>query len=115
MQILAWLIKGQKAIAERAFNRQVYQKLGGIAGLLEKYLERALEARETEDRREAALKILWALTDWERNIRAGVLTVDDLTRKLAGTIFTEEMQEAVDWLARSDVRLITPSKRNGAA
>jgi len=115
VQILAWMIKGQKAVVERAFNRQVYQKLGGIAGLLEKYLERALEARETEDRREAALKVLWALTDWERNVRASVLTVDDLTRKLAGTVSTEEVQEAVEWLARSDLRLITPSKRNGAA
>jgi len=115
MQILAWMIKGQKAVAERAFNRKVYQKLGGIAGLLEKYLERALEARETEDRREAAIKVLWALTDWERNVRAGVLAVDDLTKKLAGTVSTEETQEAVEWLARSDARLITPSKRNGAA
>ncbi len=115
IQILAWMIKGQKAVAERAFNRQVYQKLGGIAGLLEKYLERALEARETEDRREAAIKVLWALTDWERNIRAGVLTVDDLANKLAGTVSPEKMQEAVDWLGRSDVRLITPSKRNDTA
>jgi hypothetical protein len=41
IQILAWMIAGQKTSAERAFNQTAYQKLGGVEGLLERFLSRA--------------------------------------------------------------------------
>lgn len=37
IQILAWMIGGQKATMERAFNRVAYQKLGGVEGLIERF------------------------------------------------------------------------------
>jgi YD repeat-containing protein len=113
VQILAWMIKGQKLAAERGFTRTAYQKLGGIEGLLDQFLARALGARETPARREAALKVLLALTDLEHNARAGVLTSEQLEEKLAGTVASGEAQEAVTWLARGDVRLVTPITRDG--
>jgi len=112
IQILAWIIVGQKTEAERAFNRKTYQKLGGTEGLLERFLQRALETRETEPRRQAAIKILLALTDLDRNTRAGMLTVNDLKKKLGETVSVVDVKEAVDWLARSDVRLISMAERN---
>jgi formylglycine-generating enzyme required for sulfatase activity len=114
LQILAWMIRGQTSAEERALNRVTYQKLGGIEGLLEKFLARALAARETEARRQAALKVLLGLTDLEHGVRTGVLTVPDLLRKLADTVPESEVRDAVEWLSRGDIRLITPSQRDGA-
>lgn len=114
LQILAWMIRGQASGMERAFNRVTYQKLGGIEGLLEKFLSLALGARETEARRQAALKVLLGLTDLEHDVRAGVLTVSDVQQKLGDTVAESEVRDALEWLGRGDIRLITPSQRNGA-
>lgn len=112
IQVLAWMIAGQSAQDGRAFNRTTFQKLGGVDGLLERYLTRALAVRETEARRQAAIKVLLALTDLERNARAGALTLEALRQKLGGDISAAEMKEAVAWLARGDVRLISPSSES---
>lgn len=112
VQILAWMIKLQKTVGERSFTRPVYQKLGGLEGLLERFLSHALQARETEARRQTALKVLLAMTDLELNVRAGVLTIDDIEKKLTGTALPEEeIHEAIEWLSRGDVRLVTPVRR----
>ena len=111
LQILAWVIRGQRSIEERAFNRTAFQRLGGLEGLLERFLSRALEVRETEARRQAALKVLLALTDLERNARAGVLSPEEIQNRLARTMPFGEVQETLEWLARSDVRLATPVER----
>jgi conflict system STAND superfamily ATPase len=112
IQILAWMITRQSAGEERAFTRSAFQKLGGVEGLLERFLTRALNARETPARRQAATKALLALTDLERNTRAGALTIDDLRRKLGDAVPESELKEAVEWLTRSDVRLAVPVKRD---
>jgi len=41
------------------------------------------------------------------NVRAGYLTVGQLENKLAQTVSGSDVEEAVNWLARSDVRLVT--------
>ncbi len=110
IQILAWMVTGQAGHDERAFNRTTFQKLGGVEGLLERFLTRALEARETPSRRQAATKVLLALTDLDRNVRAGALTLDELRQKLGGALDDAELKDAVEWLSRGDVRLIAPVK-----
>ena len=111
LQILAWMIRGQRSAEERAFNRTAFQRLGGLEGLLERFLSRALEVRETEARRQAALKVLLALTDLERDARAGVLSPEEIEKRLAGTMPLGEVRETLEWLARGDVRLATPVER----
>jgi tetratricopeptide (TPR) repeat protein len=106
IQIFSWMIHGQKSLGERAFNRKALQKLGGVEGLLERFLNRALKARETDARRQAAIKVMLALTDG--NVRAGFLSLKDLKDKLGGVIPGRDIEEAVSWLERGDVRLITP-------
>ena len=108
VQILAWMIERQNASELRAFNRQAFQKFGGVEGLLMRFLDKALMARVSEGQRQAALKVLLALTDLERQVRAGVLTVSELQKKLTGSLSAQEVREAVKWLERGDVRLITP-------
>jgi hypothetical protein len=111
LQILSWMIERQNTAELKAFDRVAFQKFGGMEGLLTRFLEKTLEARVIKSQREAAVKVLLALTDLERNLRAGVLTVAELQAKSPGTQ-PDEIAEAAVWLGRSDVRLITPVERD---
>lgn len=111
LQVLAWTIERQNSSELRAFNRVAFQKFGGVEGLLTRFLDQTLAARVTLEQREAALKVLLALTNLEQQARIGVLTVQELQAKLKGTINPNAVEEAATWLARGDVRLITPVNR----
>ena len=113
LQILAWMIERQTANELRAFNRSAFEKFGGVEGLLQRFLERSLEARVTDSQRQSVVKVLLALTDMERQVRAGMLTAPELKEKLKGSARPEEIAEAITWLVRGDVRLITPQEKNG--
>ena len=112
LQLLAWIINGQKAAQLRAFNEQAFQKLGGIEGLLAKFLERTLQARITQNQRQIAIKVLRSLTDAERRVRAGILTFEEIQHKLPD-LSTSILQETINWLKADGVRLITPVEREG--
>lgn len=114
IQILSWMVAGQKTDDERAFDESTFRKVGGVEGLLERFLNRALDARETDQRREAAVKVLLGLTDLDRNTRAGVLTSDELGQKLGESLPRAEIDECIEWLSRNDVRLIAPVYRKEA-
>ena len=114
LQILAWMIEQQKGEDLRAFNPTAFQKFGGVEGLLTRFVERTLEARMLPDQRQTAVKVLLALTDLDRQVRAGVLTESDLHTKLQGSVKPNDVAEAVTWLSRGDVRLITPQDKDGA-
>ncbi len=108
LQILAWMVEGQKTEELRAFNRLAFQKLGGIEGLLHRFLDRTLEARIVPSQRQAAVKVLLALTDLDRQVRAGAFTISHLQNQLQASLSRAEVAEATQWLARGDVRLLTP-------
>jgi hypothetical protein len=61
MQILAWVLRGQKIETKDGFNKTAFQKMGGIEGLLENFLARALAAMTPETPHQTALKVLLAL------------------------------------------------------
>ena len=46
------MINGQQAADERAFTRPAYQKLGGLEGLIERFLSRTLHVRDNDTRRQ---------------------------------------------------------------
>jgi tetratricopeptide (TPR) repeat protein len=112
VQVLARMIQRQTVQDGRAFNRSTFQKLGGVEGMLDRYLTSTLEARETQARRQTAVKVLLALTDLERNARAGALTTEAIREKLGGDVTDAELKESLLWLQRGDVRLISPSSEN---
>jgi tetratricopeptide (TPR) repeat protein len=112
IQVLARMIERQIRQGPRAFNRLAIQKLGGAQGLLELYLITALEPLITRSSRRAAISVLQALADLEREARAGALTIEDLRQKLGGDKATFELKDAVECLLRSDMRLISPSPEN---
>ena len=113
VQILAWMIERQTADELRAFNQSAFQKFGGVEGLLTRFLERTLDARVIPAQRQSAVKVLLALTDLDSQVRAGVLTIPMLKDTLRNTVKAEDATEAVNWLARGDVRLITPQEQDG--
>ncbi|MCG8364386.1 MAG: ATP-binding protein [Pseudanabaenales cyanobacterium] len=110
LQILAWMIERQREDELRAFSRVAFQKFGGVEGLLTRFLERTLSARVVPGQRQAAMKALLALTDLDRQVRAGVMTLPEIQAKLQATAKPAEVAEAVTWLVRGDVRLITPQE-----
>jgi tetratricopeptide (TPR) repeat protein len=112
IQVLARMIERQFTKGPRAFNRLAFQMLGGAQGLLVQYLIIALEPLITRSSRRAAINVLLALTDLEREARAGALTFEDLRQKLGGDKADSELKDAVACLLRSDMRLISPSPEN---
>jgi conflict system STAND superfamily ATPase len=112
VQVLARMIQRQTVQEGRAFNRSTFQKLGGVEGLLDRYLSSTLETRETQARRQTAVKVLLALTDLERNTRASPLTIESISARLGDGVTDTELKESILWLQRGDVRLISPSSEN---
>lgn len=111
IQILSWVIDIQRDVvdgSEKAgFNRSVYRRLGGIEGLLNRFLERSLAAWSLGKDEENVLKVLLSLVDQEENVRAGVLGEEAIYRKLEGSIPREEIVEILAWLVSSKVRLVS--------
>ena len=112
LQVLGWMIARQSDEELRAFDQRAFQQLGGVEGLLQRFLERMLKKRIGQVQRDLALKVLLALTDRERNVRAGALSLEELQHKLKESGTALEISEAVGWLARSDVRLIATVDRH---
>lgn len=56
LQVLAWTIEGQKTQELQAFNRNAFQKIGGIEGLMTRFLNKTLDARVTSTQRQTALE-----------------------------------------------------------
>jgi tetratricopeptide (TPR) repeat protein len=107
LQILAETVRKQPA-TRRAFTEATFRQMGGLEGLLNRYLEETLEVLKLNNLYQPAILVLLALIDRERNLRAGVLTLAELEAKLQGTVRPKEVQQAMDWLASGEVRLITP-------
>ncbi|MGK7896001.1 MAG: hypothetical protein AB4372_20900 [Xenococcus sp. (in: cyanobacteria)] len=112
LQLLAWIINGQKSSELRGFNEKAFQKLGGVEGLLTEFLERTLKTRITENQKKASIKVLLSLADSERRVRAGILTFEEVQHKLPD-IPTIILQETINWLKADGVRLITPVEQEG--
>jgi len=110
IQVLARMIERQTAQEGHTFDRKTFQRLGGVEGLMERYLTSTLATRETQGRRQAALKVLLALTDLGHNTRMGALSLASLRKKLGGELSEAESEEALSWLQLGDVRLITASR-----
>jgi tetratricopeptide (TPR) repeat protein len=112
VQILAQMISREANEANRTFDKQAFQKLGGVDGLLGRSLKRSLDTILSKAEQERTLEVLLALTDLERNVRAGQFSLLQL-QKLSGKIRGGplEVVAAVQWLM--EARLITPVEQEG--
>lgn len=115
IQILSWMIIAHANQEAQSFTSRSFQLIGGVEGLLERYLSRRLDelGDKSSSRRQNAIKVLLALTDLNRNTRAGSLTIQDLSIKLTDDkISTAEIKESLEWLTRGYVRLVIPTGRD---
>ena len=113
LQVFASTIEGQDSEELQAFNRQAFEKIGGIEGLMTRFLNKTLEARVTESEKQAAIKVLLAMTNLDSNTRAGALTIEDLQQKMQGNLTASKISEATLWLAHPGVRLLTSVQEDG--
>lgn len=93
------------ACIDSRLNRQAYERMGGIEGLLQRFLKEQLETPTIHNKNQEALKVLLALADLDRNVRAGLLTPAQLQEKLKGLVIPERLQAILEWLC--SVRLAT--------
>ncbi|MBP0030301.1 NACHT domain-containing protein [Roseofilum sp. Guam] len=114
LQILASMLNRESVAELRGFNERTLQKLGGIEGLLRRYLEDVIASKTTARQREILVKVLLALTDMERQVRGEVLTIAQLQQKLKDTAKPREVYNATIWLARAEVRLLSPVEQEGS-
>lgn len=109
LQLLVWMLTRQGETL-REITEKSFQRLGGVDGLLERFLETVLRTREREHRKEVTLQVLLALADLELSARAGSLTVDEVRVRNVPALSREDALEALNWLSRSDVRLVVASQ-----
>jgi hypothetical protein len=96
IQILASVIRDlPRQENHQGFNRDTFLKVGGVEGLLNNFLKNNLEILPLK-KRKAVLKVLRALIDRNRNLRAGELTLVEIESK-ANDISPEDIKDAVDW------------------
>ena len=114
LQILAETIRKQPA-EQRAFKEETFRKMVGLEGLLNRYLEETLDVLKLQNLHQAAIQVLLTLIDRERNLRAGILTVEAIQEQLKGIVPPQQATQTTTWLASGEVRLISPVEQPGKA
>ena len=112
IQILAFIIQGQQA-SEQAFTRAAFQRMGGIEGLLLRFLQEQLETPNRYNQDQAALKVLLAFIDLDRNVRAGELTLRKLEDKVDQSVSRLDLPPILQWL--ESLRLVTKTETKDKA
>ena len=98
---------------ETVFNEKSFQKVGGVKGLMERFLTQNLDnlsLDKNDSLRQTVVKVLLSLTDLERNTRIGILTEEEIKRSISDKRLQAKTSKAIEWL--EVLRLITPSERN---
>ena len=104
IQILGFIIKGQQS-SQRAFTRKAFQSMGGIDGLMQRFLQEHLDTPNYYNTDQNALKVLMAFIDIENQVSAGDLSQQQLSQKLASPQIIPHLTPILSWL--EELRLIT--------
>lgn len=105
------------ALASRriAFTAGSLKAHGGIAGLLEEWLNTQLEAAKFQNLERAVIQTLTALCDFDHDRRSGMLTVDAIAAYLNDYSARPQIETSIKWLSRSDVRLVISIEKTDPA
>jgi hypothetical protein len=115
IQILAMMVVSLSYNQNRAFDKKTFENLGGVEGLLFRYLEKALTNINTEGKKDDYIKVLLSLINKEDNVKAGMQTIAELESNLAGQLKPNQIQAALVYLSRPDVRLVNAGKKGNEA
>lgn len=110
IQILALMLNGQTDLNSRAFNKIAYERLGGIEGLLRKYLLANLDTKSLLNKNQGGLKTLLAFIDTSSYTISGIFTTQEIITKLKGQLEPERIQDILSWLC--EVRLLNKQDRD---
>jgi SAM domain (Sterile alpha motif) len=83
----------------RTFTPESYSAYGGIDGVLDAWLTSQLAAARLANLEKAAIRTLSVLCDFDRNRRAGILSIEDITSRLSTDLSHGQVERAVQWLA----------------
>ncbi len=103
VQIMAWLVAGQQTTDTRGFDRAAFRELGGVEGLMERFLRRVLEGRGPKGQTD--MKVLLTLTNRDTGARAGLLPIGAIQEK-DETLSAEDIAESLDFLGSPQARLV---------
>jgi hypothetical protein len=106
IQILAWLVASFQAEDGKGFNRAWFERKGGVEGLLENFLDNVIGGLSGKKRQDLAIKLLLALIDKEKGLRAGASSKAQIQETMPDRAVAE-VAEMLDWLEDSKVRLVT--------
>lgn len=109
VQLLAVTIIEQPDPDLRAFNEKVFDKCGGVEGLLTRFLEQTITAQLNLTSRQVAKEVLLALINFEQNVRAKPLSLNQLQKKLEDRDKSVVLN-TVQWLSNPKTRLVTRIK-----
>lgn len=108
--IIALVLASQKG----AFTPESFKARGGVAALLEDWLDSQIQTAKLQGLDKIVVKTLAAFCDFETNRRAGALTLDALASRQDNELSPSEIRRAVDWLGLPGVRLVIPVEKEGS-
>jgi truncated hemoglobin YjbI len=89
-----------------ALTSETFKAYGGIDGILEDWLNSQLETARLQGLEKAVIRTLSSLCDFDHNRRSGMLTAEAIRTDFAGDLSGKEIDRALQWLERPDVRLV---------
>ncbi|MEM8667432.1 MAG: hypothetical protein AAGG48_07955 [Planctomycetota bacterium] len=105
LQILAWVIAQQSDGELRQFTQSAYRRLGGVAGLLERYLDQAIKTPPPNTDTKTAIDILVALCDLDVSRRTGFKTAVQIASEIE--VEVSQVSTLLEWLSAPAMRLVT--------
>lgn len=101
IQILLWIMKSKRNNGGITFTESSFQKMGGIEGLLQDFLESQLASPNFFNTKNEVLYCLLALINLNTNVRAGQITVEELKSKLHETVDPNFLDDILSWLEKT--------------
>jgi hypothetical protein len=100
IQIISLIVKNNKE-GEISFNNKAFKQLGGIDGMLKRYVESQLAAPNSFNSKNAGLYVLLTLINLNKNVKAGQLSFKEIKDRVPLEITASDLEQLLIWLEQS--------------
>lgn len=114
IQIFSWMITRLNG-TERAMTAPVFNRLGGVDGLMERYVRKALTTVPDHRSQPEIVTILLSLVNLETETKKEPQSLAELSKANAQSFTSKDTERLVSWFARNDVRLVVKSESDAAS